>query len=76
MNRGAKLGGFYHNTGEGGLSPYHLEGGGDICWQIGTGYFGCRDDAGHFHPELFAEKAKNPQIKLIETELSNAGIFE
>jgi glutamate synthase domain-containing protein 2 len=70
LNRGAKLGGFYHNTGEGGLSPYHLEGGGDLCWQIGTGYFGCRDEAGQFAPELFAEKVQNPQIKLIEIKLS------
>jgi len=70
LNRGAKLGGFCHNTGEGGLSPYHLEGGGDLCWQIGTGYFGCRDKSGNFEPALFAEKAKNPQIKLIEIKLS------
>ena len=70
LNRGAKMGGFYHNTGEGGLSPYHLEGGGDLCWQIGTGYFGCRDDAGQFEPQLFADKAKHPQIKLIELKLS------
>ena len=70
LNRGAKLGGFYHNTGEGGLSPYHLQGGGDLCWQIGTGYFGCRDEHGEFDPRLFSEKAKNPQIKLIEIKLS------
>jgi glutamate synthase domain-containing protein 2 len=70
LNRGAKLGGFYHNTGEGGLSPYHLEGGGDLCWQVGTGYFGCRDEAGQFSPERFVEKAKNPQVKLIEIKLS------
>jgi glutamate synthase domain-containing protein 2 len=70
LNQGAKLGGFYHNTGEGGLSPYHLEGGGDICWQIGTGYFGCRDDMGNFDPVRFAEKAKKPQIKMIELKLS------
>ena len=70
LNRGAKLGGFYHNTGEGGLSPYHYEGEGDLCWQIGTGYFGCRDDSGNFEPKRFSEKAKNPQIKLIEIKLS------
>ena len=70
LNRGAKLGGFYHNTGEGGLSPHHLEGGGDICWQIGTGYFGARDEHGNFDPVRFAEKAKTPQIKLIELKLS------
>jgi glutamate synthase domain-containing protein 2 len=70
LNRGAKLGGFYHNTGEGGLSPYHLDGGGDICWQVGTGYFGCRDQDGNFDPEKFAEKAKQPAIKMIELKLS------
>jgi glutamate synthase domain-containing protein 2 len=70
LNRGAKLGGFYHNTGEGGLSPHHLEGGGDICWQVGTGYFGCRDEHGNFDPMRFADKAKKPQIKLIELKLS------
>ena len=70
LNRGAQLGGFYHNTGEGGLSPYHLEGGGDICWQVGTGYFGCRDDKGAFDPVRFSDKAKNPSIKLIEIKLS------
>jgi glutamate synthase domain-containing protein 2 len=70
LNRGAKLGGFYHNTGEGGLSPHHLEGGGDLCWQIGTGYFGCRDEQGKFDPARFVDKAKKPQIKLIELKLS------
>lgn len=70
LNRGAKLGGFYHNTGEGGLSSHHLDGGGDICWQIGTGYFGCRDEHGNFDPVRFADKAKKPQIKLIELKLS------
>jgi glutamate synthase domain-containing protein 2 len=70
LNRGAQLGGFFHNTGEGGLSPHHLEGGGDICWQIGTGYFGCRDEHGNFDPVRFAEKAQQPQIKLIELKLS------
>jgi glutamate synthase domain-containing protein 2 len=70
LNRGAKMGGFYHNTGEGGLSPHHLEGGGDICWQVGTGYFGCRDEHGNFDPVRFADKAKNPVIKLIELKLS------
>ena len=70
LSRGAKLGGFYHNTGEGGLSPHHLEGGADICWQVGTGYFGCRDEHGNFDSKRFADKAKNPQIKLIELKLS------
>lgn len=71
LNQGAKKGNFYHNTGEGGLSPYHLEGGGDICWQIGTGYFSCRDFEGNFNPDLFVEKCKNhPQIKMVELKLS------
>jgi glutamate synthase domain-containing protein 2 len=69
LNRGAKLGGFAHNTGEGGISPYHLEGG-DLIWQIGTGYFGCRDDKGGFSPEEFAQKAARPEIKMIELKLS------
>lgn len=70
LSRGAKLGGFFLNTGEGGLTPHHLEGGGDLCWQIGTGYFGCRDDKGNFDPRRFADKAKHPQVKLIELKLS------
>ena len=53
LNKGAKIGGFAHNTGEGSLSPYHLEPGGDIIWQIGTGYFGCRTKDGDFDAELF-----------------------
>ncbi len=69
LNRGAKKGGFYHNTGEGGISPYHLEGG-DLCWQIGTGYFGCRDEQGRFSDELFAEKSKIENVKMIEIKLS------
>ncbi len=70
LNQGARQGGFYHNTGEGGLSPYHLEGGGDLVWQIGTGYFGCRDAEGRFAPELFAEAAAHPSVKMIEIKLS------
>lgn len=70
LNRGAKMGGFYHNTGEGGLSQYHLQEGGDIVWQIGTGYFGCRLEDGHFNEDLFAEKAKHPHVKMIEIKLS------
>jgi glutamate synthase domain-containing protein 2 len=53
LNKGAKIGGFSHNTGEGSMSPYHLKHGGDIVWQIGTGYFGCRDKAGNFNPTTF-----------------------
>jgi glutamate synthase domain-containing protein 2 len=70
LNRGAKLGGFAHNTGEGGLTPHHLAEGGDIFWQIGTGYFGCRDDHGNFDPDLFAKKAALPNVKMIEIKLS------
>lgn len=70
LNRGASKGGFYHNTGEGGLSPYHLEPGGDIVWQIGTGYFGCRDSEGKFDPEAFAGKASLEVVKMIEIKLS------
>ena len=70
LNKGAKLGGFSHNTGEGGLSPYHLKYGGDIVWQIGTGYFGCRDSDGYFDKALFTEKAKLDVVKMIEIKLS------
>lgn len=70
LSEGAKLGKFYHNTGEGGLSPYHLKGGGDLVWQIGTGYFGCRDASGNFDPKKFEERAVNEQVKMIEIKLS------
>ncbi len=70
LNGGAKLGGFAHNTGEGGLSPYHLEPGGDRIWQIGTGYFGCRTLNGDFDPDEFASKAKIESVKMIEIKLS------
>ncbi len=70
LNGGAKLGGFAHNTGEGGLSPYHLEKGGDIIWQIGTGYFGCRDESGQFSAEEFKKKAQLDNVKMIEIKLS------
>jgi len=69
MNKGAKKGGFYHNTGEGGISPYHLMGG-DICWQIGTGYFGCRAEDGTFSDEKFIKNATQPEVKMIEIKLS------
>lgn len=70
LNKGAKKGNFSHNTGEGGISPYHLQHGGDIVWQIGTGYFSCRTPDGKFSPEMFAEKAKLDNIKMIELKLS------
>lgn len=70
LNSGAKMGGFAHNTGEGGLSPYHLEPGGDLIWQIGTGYFGCRTKEGNFSADLFQEKAAHKSVKMIEIKLS------
>jgi len=70
LNRGARLGNFFHNTGEGGLSKYHLEQGGDLCWQIGTGYFGCRHADGRFSAELFQQSARDARVKLIEIKLS------
>ncbi len=69
MNKGAEMGGFFHNTGEGGISPYHLQGG-DVVWQIGTGYFGCRTLEGNFSEEKFIENATKPQVKMIELKLS------
>lgn len=70
LNGGAKLGGFAHDTGEGGYSPYHREGGGDIIWEIGSGYFGCRNPDGTFNPDKFAEGAANEQVKIVELKLS------
>lgn len=70
LNKGAKLGGFAHNTGEGGLSPYHQKYGADVIWQIGTGYFGCRNESGSFDPERFAETAGLTVVKMIEIKLS------
>jgi glutamate synthase domain-containing protein 2 len=70
LNKGAKLGGFAHDTGEGGLSPYHKENGGDIIWEIGSGYFGCRNVDGTFSPERFAATAALEQVKMIEIKLS------
>jgi len=70
LNGGAKIGDFAHNTGEGGLSPYHLKTQGDVIWQIGTGYFGCRTKDGNFDPQLFKENATKPSVKMIELKLS------
>ena len=70
LNKGAQMGGFYHNTGEGGISRAHLKHGGDLVWQIGTGYFGCRDDSGNFNPKRFQEKAVQENVKMIEIKLS------
>jgi glutamate synthase domain-containing protein 2 len=70
LNAGAKMGGFSHDTGEGSLSPYHQEMGGDIVWELGSGYFGCRTDDGHFDPDRFVEHARLEQVKMIEIKLS------
>jgi glutamate synthase domain-containing protein 2 len=70
LNKGARLGRFAHDTGEGGLSPHHLEHGGDIIWEIGSGYFGCRTANGAFDPDRFARTAQLPQVKMVELKLS------
>lgn len=69
LNKGAMLGNFAHNTGEGGISEYHLQGG-DLIWQIGTGYFGCRNDDGTFSPDTFELNASKKEVKMIELKLS------
>ena len=70
LNAGAAKGRFYHDTGEGSISPYHREFGGDLVWEIGSGYFGCRDDEGSFDPEKFASQSRDDQVKMIEIKLS------
>ena len=70
LNGGAKKGGFMHDTGEGSISRYHRAHGGDLVWEIGSGYFGCRDEQGRFDPERFAQQAADPQVRLIEIKLS------
>ncbi len=70
LNKGAKMGGFAHNTGEGGLSPYHLKHGGDLIWQLGTAYFGCRTNKGMFDDGAFAERAANDAVKMTEIKIS------
>ncbi|MEQ8557235.1 MAG: glutamate synthase-related protein [Henriciella sp.] len=70
LNRGAAMGGFYHDTGEGGVSKYHRAGGGDLVWELGSGYFGCRAQDGSFDPDRFRDVAANDQIKMIEIKLS------
>ena len=70
LNNGARIGGFAHDTGEGGISRYHREGGGDLIWEIGSGYFGCRNPDGTFSPDKFAQQAADPQVKMIELKLS------
>lgn len=70
LNKGAALGGFAHDTGEGGLSPYHEENGGDLIWELGTGYFGARTKDGDFDPDEFADKAGKEQVKCVSLKLS------
>jgi glutamate synthase domain-containing protein 2 len=70
LNEGARRGRFYHDTGEGSISPYHLEHGGDLVWELGSGYFGCRDGEGRFDPQRFAAQAARPSVKMIEIKLS------
>ena len=70
LSHGAAGGGFYLNTGEGGVSPYHLAGGADLVWQLGTGKFGCRNPDGSFSEEAFRAQAAHPSIKMIEIKLS------
>ncbi|PST82628.1 FMN-binding glutamate synthase family protein [Pedobacter yulinensis] len=70
LNGGARMGNFAHNTGEGGISDYHMKPGGDLIWQIGTGYFGCRHADGTFNFEAFAERAQRDQVRMIEIKLS------
>ena len=70
LNQGAKMGGFAHDTGEGSISRYHRIHGGDLIWEIGSGYFGCRDDQGRFSPERFVDQARESQVKMIEIKLS------
>ncbi len=70
LNKGAKEGGFAHDTGEGSISPYHQKHGGDLIWELGTAYFGCRDEHGRFNPETFKQRASLPQVKMIEIKLS------
>ncbi len=70
LNTGAKRGGFAHDTGEGSISRYHREPGGDLIWEIGSGYFGCRTPDGQFDPDKFAQAARSPQVKMIELKLS------
>lgn len=70
LNKGAKMGGFAHDTGEGSISRYHREHGGDLIWEIGSGYFGCRHADGSFNPDMFAANATDPQVKMVEIKIS------
>ncbi|WP_336368026.1 FMN-binding glutamate synthase family protein [Marinobacter sp. C2H3] len=70
LNTGAKQGGFYHDTGEGSISRYHRQPGGDLVWEIASGYFGCRNKDGSFNADLFQKNAALDQVKMIEVKLS------
>ncbi|PZT89244.1 MAG: FMN-binding glutamate synthase family protein [Citromicrobium sp.] len=70
LNKGAAAGNFYHDTGEGGISRYHRSHGGDLVWELGSGYFGCRNENGSFSPERFAKTASDQQVKMVEIKLS------
>ncbi|MEJ8825612.1 FMN-binding glutamate synthase family protein [Variovorax humicola] len=70
LNQGAKMGGFAHDTGEGSISRHHRVHGGDLIWEIGSGYFGCRNEDGSFSEERFAKAASDPQVRMIEIKLS------
>ena len=70
LNAGAQRGRFAHDTGEGSISAHHRQHGGDLIWEIGSGYFGCRDEQGHFHEERFRSQATSPQVRMIEIKLS------
>ena len=70
LNKGAKAGSFFHDTGEGGVSPYHREFGGDLVWELGSGYFSARTADGRFDPAKFTNVAADPQIKMVELKLS------
>ncbi len=70
LNEGARRGHFFHDTGEGSISSYHRERGGDLVWEIGSGYFGCRDEHGAFDEQRFSDNARDPQVKMIELKLS------
>ncbi len=70
LNKGAKMGGFAHDTGEGGISRYHRAGGGDLIYEVGSGYYGCRTPEGRFDPDRFREQAADPQVRMIELKLS------
>ncbi|GAA4047320.1 glutamate synthase-related protein [Parerythrobacter jejuensis] len=70
LNQGAKIGDFAHDTGEGSISRYHRKHGGDLIWELGSGYFGCRRVDGDFDPDQFAEQASDDQVKMVEIKLS------